>query len=408
MKYNYEKSYEKCIEQFWKLRLSIRRLNDREGDIKKAEKLLKTSLKLDVVEVSLSLCRILFYYYSLPGRNSKKLNKYKILMQEQKSTFDLEFKSELYYTQISSIFSNSSDLNKNQLKQINIYLDELSPHINEVDSYWFHLYTFNLLVIKYQTIRDDKKVIEICNQAITYFEGKNYTISDTVNLAFRFHTIPIHIQNKDFKKAQSILEETFSFCKSGSHNFHLTNQLLILKNLHEGCYHLSEKSLKAIRSRNKLSPTIRERYEIYMAYTNYMMNYSTMKFSISKFMNEVPTYSKDKHGHNVSIIIIQMLFWIKRNEFRKCIDRVESLYMYSRNHLKENIRSNVFIKMLLEIPKNNFHKAAVIRKTKTDFKKLQNSQLLLKKQGTEVEVVPYEILWKKVLGDLENKFHYGK
>ena len=88
------------------------------------------------------------------------------------------------------------------------------------------------------------------------------------------------------------------------------------------------------------------------------------KFRLAKFLNELPTFSKDKRGNNIPILIVQLMYMLNRSQYGAVIDRVDALNMYCSRYLKkdETFRSNCFIKMLLELPAANFHQQAVLRK----------------------------------------------
>ena len=62
------------------------------------------------------------------------------------------------------------------------------------------------------------------------------------------------------------------------------------------------------------------------------------------------------------------------------------------------------MKMLLHIPKANFHKAAVLRQASGYFGKLQAFPIEISNQAYEVEIIPYEDLWEMAVQSLENKF----
>ncbi len=131
------------------------------------------------------------------------------------------------------------------------------------------------------------------------------------------------------------------------------------------------------------------------------------KFRIKKFLNEVPTYSKDKRGNNITILILHILLLLQQRKYGEIIDRVESLKTYSHRYLRQDdtFRSNCFIKMLLQLPAASFHKKGVIRKAKKYWEKLQSVPLKKANQSVELEIIPYETLWEFVLNSLDNKFH---
>ena len=118
-------------------------------------------------------------------------------------------------------------------------------------------------------------------------------------------------------------------------------------------------------------------------------------------------FSMDKKGVNIPILIIQLLFLLQRKEHGKFIDKCEALNAYSYRHLKKDdtFRSNCFIKMLLLLPKCNFHRIAVERKSKLLRAKLASVPLEIARQSAEIEIVPYEDLWGIVMDMLEAKFY---
>lgn len=159
-----------------------------------------------------------------------------------------------------------------------------------------------------------------------------------------------------------------------------------------------------------------ERWRIYEGYTFFFIsnkqikpdhNNPLKKFRITKFVNELPIYAKDKRGVNISIILIQILFLLEQKRFGDIIDRMESLKTYVHRYLRQDdtFRSNCFIKMLLTLPECSFHKKAVIRKSEKNFQKLIEKPLNMANQIAEIEIVPYEMLWEFVLESLDEKWH---
>lgn len=126
-------------------------------------------------------------------------------------------------------------------------------------------------------------------------------------------------------------------------------------------------------------------------------------FSLARFLNDVPKFSKDKRGLNISILIIQFLFLLLDRKYSKLIDRLDAIKQYSYRYLKndESYRSNLFIKMLLKVAEADFHPIAAERYTKDMHAKLIASNPSVNFQSTEIEVIPYEKLWEIVMELLE-------
>ena len=161
-------------------------------------------------------------------------------------------------------------------------------------------------------------------------------------------------------------------------------------------------------------------WRIFQAYVFYLIKIGKVpesvlserskKFKMSKFINEINLFSKDKGGMNISVLIVQILYAIAEKDYSKSSDRIEGIVRYCSRYLKDDatFRSNCFIKMLLQVPQARFHREASIRKTERIFKQLQTVPLESASQAHEIEIVPYEVLWQMVLDSLDLKIWKGK
>ena len=128
-------------------------------------------------------------------------------------------------------------------------------------------------------------------------------------------------------------------------------------------------------------------------------------FRIGKFLNEVPSLFKDKKGMNVSIRVIHFLILLSQNKLDQIIDGMEALKKYNQRYLynQENPRLYCFLKMLIEIPKNNFNPSVIKNKTKEYYQQLVSEDHKYRFISFEFEIIPFELLWELVLGNLSKK-----
>ncbi len=116
---------------------------------------------------------------------------------------------------------------------------------------------------------------------------------------------------------------------------------------------------------------------------------------------------KTSEGETSQSLLSTYYSYYSKGIMKKVIDRVESLNLYCYRYLRKDdtYRSNCFIKMLLQLPKANFHREAVVRKTEKLYNKLIENPSNLSMQASEIEIMPYEMLWEYVLDSLDNKIH---
>lgn len=113
----------------------------------------------------------------------------------------------------------------------------------------------------------------------------------------------------------------------------------------------------------------------------------------------MPTFSADKKGMNINILILQMLIYLRRNDRAAIIDRIEALRTYAYRYLKKDSttrRSELFFRMLYLLTKSAFDVEEVERRSPGIFRQLQATPRHI--AAVDIEVVGYEGLWGLVLG----------
>ena len=108
---------------------------------------------------------------------------------------------------------------------------------------------------------------------------------------------------------------------------------------------------------------------------------------------------------NIPILIIQILFLLAQKRYDTVINRMEAIDRYCSRYLKQdkNYRCNLFIRLLLQIPKAHFHPKTVLSRADRYLTLLRQHPLQLSPQGHDIEIVPFEDLWEMVLEGLGKK-----
>ncbi|MFM7823611.1 MAG: hypothetical protein ACKPB3_07540, partial [Bacteroidota bacterium] len=145
-----------------------------------------------------------------------------------------------------------------------------------------------------------------------------------------------------------------------------------------------------------------EKWRIFEAYLEYAEPISSpvrRKFNVSKFLNEVPVFSKDKAGYNLSIIIAQVLLARKTNELHRVVDREESLKIYLSRYIKKekHLRSYYFLKMIQVMVRYDFDPMKTSQIADKFFMKMKQSGQASPETS---EIIPYEWLWTDLMARL--------
>jgi len=260
---------------------------------------------------------------------------------------------------------------------------------------------------------DQPEVINICHSSIQLFKAKKYNAD--VPLQACYHQLLIsYIQLRKFEQGQEAATACLQLASEGSFNWFKYRELLFLLSMHTGEYQNAYRTWQHVTNHKKyrfLSENAQEIWRIYGAFVHYLVELGRITpesadefgtFQIQKFVNDAPIYSKDKSGMNIPITIVQIIFMIAYREYDTAIDRIEAIEKYCYRHLTDSatLRSNYFIKMLLQIPAASFQKDEAIARAQKYLEKLSNNPMNMANYAHEIEIIPYEDLWQLVLESL--------
>lgn len=126
-------------------------------------------------------------------------------------------------------------------------------------------------------------------------------------------------------------------------------------------------------------------------------------FRIHKLINQLPTQSKDKHGVNAVLTILQFLFHFNRKEYQALYSLENSLNLYRKRYLqdKPNPRMAIFFDLLIQAIREDFRADALIEATSARHGDLLNTQFRYEGGYEDLEILPFEELWEWVLNKIK-------
>lgn len=414
----YNRAYFTCYRQAAAVKILLG-LWARPAAIPLAEKTLKQALKFEFTELVYSLAKDLRRHYGTVAGDRKKFEEMNTLVNTYSEILDAETKVEEYHTDLIVNYIKSISTKADIREKAIAYTEELEALAKRISSPRFDYLARLVIALRYEIENDYKNLLKICRQAIQYFEDKkdNTTITNIFSFAIRALVCNIYLQ--DYSTAKESIEKCEMYSREGTANRFLTREYTITLHFHAEEFQQAYEVYKQASAHpnfSKLPAPTRERWRVLEAFIFYFIytgkikpdaDNPVKKFRLSKFLNEVPEYSKDKRGINITLLILQILFFLHQEKYNEIIDRVESLKTYTYRYLRrdDTFRSSCFIRMLVTVPDASFHKKAVFRKAEKYRKKLEEVPLHKAYQSAELEIVPYETLWEMVLAELDHDWH---
>jgi len=408
---DYQQAYYNCYKNFAAFKI-LQGKGARVASIKLAEKTLNQAIKFHFTEVVIFLIHDLRLFYGTIVGNSKKFESYNFLLKEYQHKYRLEQESREMYMNLASNFASSKSSKPELIEKANQYNERLNQ-LPKIDSLNFCFSSNLVKALKNEIENNYENVIKVCNQSLIEIEEyKN--ISRNHLFSFQFKKLNSLIQLKKYSEAETTAQQCLNLQRVGNINWLITLQfyfiLLFRSQNFQRAYELYHE-IQPIKKSKNAPEVLKELWQIINAYLHYFVSVSEIqipkeisrkKFRINKFLNEVPVFSKDQRGMKVSILVLHLMFLLHQKKYNEVITRTEALQVYASKYLRkdETYRSNCFIKMLLQIPASNFNEIALQRKAKVHFEKLKSRPLEISNQPTEIEMVPYEILWQFIIDSL--------
>ncbi len=380
-------------------------------------KVLKDATKYEFSDLCRDANAILRVHYGTMEGNVSKFDYYNNQYKSYNYLCEREDLAEELYTSLIMEYVNSRNLNEVTHGKAKEYYAQLAPNLQELESYRFHLYSRLIQVTIYSSINDYENTLNVCREAIAFFKRKDYDANAPLQI-FYYQMLVDHITMKQFEEGAKVADELQKYIEKGTFNWFKYQELYFLLLTHTGRYQQALDIFTAVSNHNgfKLLPShVQETWSIFEAYLYYLIETNVLprpddimqKFKMGKFLNEIPGFSKDKSGMNIAIITIQILFSLLDGQHGTAAEQIEGIKKYCSRHLAlgNTRRSYYFIKMLLQIPQGHFNKQAVLRRADPILEKLRSIPIELSSQSLEVEVIPYESLWKLALDCLDNRIY---
>lgn len=386
--------------------------------IQLCHRVLNKARRFEFSDMVLDIARTLRLHYGATVGDSRKFHQFNDLYKEYLQIILDENQAEEWYIELISGFVNSKTREMSVREEARKYDERVTLLVKRSDTYRTRLCAYLIRLIIFTSVNDYEGTIRVCDDGIRYFEKKSYTASRPLQILY-YQLLVCHIQLKRYQEGKISAEKCLSLLEEGSFNWFKYQELYFILCMHtrqyQEAYQIFVKTVEH-RKFTFLPQSAAEIWKIYEAYLHYLVNLELIeanedqrfsKFRLGRFLNETPLYSKDKRGMNIPILVIQILLMIRQRKYSEAIDRIEAIKKYCSRYLRKNdtFRSNCFIKMLVQVPASNFHKAGVTRRAEKYLQKLKAFPLNIANQTHEIEIIPYEDLWEMAISSLDHNFH---
>ncbi len=327
-----------------------------------------------------------------------------------------EIKVEWYSAELRNHFAKKKEITKELGLKAKSYFEELDSIEDAMTSRLFNKKMLTVGIIYYESEFDYVSLCAFLAQKLDYFKT-NYHEDWSSILMLYLYRINYLIRIKELNEAENEIALGFELAIPKSRQWFRLNELKMLWALRKGNTHQTIRIFQELSEESQFATLTLERRNhteltawyaiISEALKGGKSKGSNMlkKYRLGRYLNSIPDFYMDKKGMNVGIIIVQLLYYIILRDLEKLDSRFDAVEKYLSRYMRSNplYRSHCFVKMLLQVPKQNFHPVAIKRHSKKHFENLKSLPFLKSHHPNELELIEYDILWDQLMHYLKGR-----
>jgi len=382
-----------------------------EGEYTLSERLLQKAMRLakqgDFTQYAVQSARLLRTLYTEKSQRPRYRAMSKQLAKLQQ-TLNLEDEAERIYAEMQLEMALTVNTRRNVLPTMPAQLAQLETLHRKAKTF----NTFNAFYkakLSYEELRGNfREIIRITALAAKRLREDGLNVRRFDRRYNHYMSVFAHLRGQQAQAGLKLAETYAREFHPSSSNWFYFYEIYFLLALHAEQYARAQQILFTTRknpSYMKQRAAALQRWDLYRAYAEFVLpplRVSVIRRrEITQWSLTLPEYNRDKRGHNVAILILQLLHFLRERDLDEVLVRMERLRKYQQRHLREesNLRNRLFIRLLYVLVERNFDPVVSEERGKRLLQQIKETP----PPGNafaEVEIVPYEQMWKLVLNIL--------
>ncbi len=407
---NYDRAYFTANKEWTQIRILLQ-YNAKATAAQMARRLLTVALKYEFADIVVNCCRILRQLAAEYG-DEKEFEAYEDHLQYFLPVLHAELEAESKYQHILLEYYRTDYTDEAFQKHMQQWCHELVALSERHQSPLIFYHMFLAWAMRFELAHDFRSVIEVCVQAEHYYRTHSKFYQARRLSDFYFHQLVALLHLRDFLRGKAVAEKAFKTLELGSEQWFAFMERYFLLAMHTENYIQAMAVHGEVVGHNqfrKLPLEQRERWHIFEAWLAYFVEalsqvqpilkaQQTKRFKVRQFLADPILYPRHQRMFTVQKVIVQMLFFLERNQYNQAADCVDRLRSYARRQLKkdEYVRVVNFIRLLQQLAKVDFDPQRVQGADKY-LTRLEAHPFFYRGLLYELEVVPYEQLWQFLL-----------
>ena len=397
-----------CNRKLFLVKLLIR-LNAKKSAEQLGRHVLEKAVYHSMPTVALEAAQILRELYHILGER-RQFEEAAAAATEQRELLVAEDEAMSFWQQISINYVKSTSVSKTEQRKIKALFKKLTDLYAKYDTLNVAVSFFRAKSVILQMDGDKEEVIKNCDEAIEYLRGRPHLAFPSLYVVFYGDKFDAYREMHDYVNAKFNAQIAARYCREGNLMWFQFQHHRFVMCMHSGDYQEAGNCLQIVRKNPKFNQQpdhLKERWKLFegyyalAAFRNEFTPEKVISLRVERLLNETPIMQTDKAGWNTSLMILQLITYVRRGEIDKIMERLDSLSNYCHRYLYKNetYRTQVFIRMLMVVAKEDLNYRRVERLGRQWVSKLKRYKHLV----DPTEIVPYEELWSWILETLKHE-----
>jgi|GEM_PF-534840 len=284
------------------------------------------------------------------------------------------------------------------------YVKQAEDLHRKVRSYNTFLVLYRIRLSQEELLGNFAEIINLTNDAARRMQQGKLNARRFDKRFNHFMSIYAHLRGRQPVQGLKLAEVYARDFHPSSGNWFYFHEHYLLLALHAGHYERAQRVLHTVSknpSFSKQRAAAQQRWDMFRAYLELLQpsrSPAQQARAAAMLTQTMPDYSRDKRGHNIAILVLQTLHYLRLRDLEAVLLRMERLRKYQQRHLREAeaLRSRLFLRLLALLVEKDFD---------PDECAVKGQNLLTKLRATPTpgdafahyEIVPYENLWLHIL-----------
>jgi len=373
-----------------------------------ARSLLTTAIKFHITEIAANLARILRAYAS-KNNNLKDFEEYDNLLKQYAALEQAEQQSEELFQRAQMIYQQpNSEEGAELMEAFCNKLLSLSEQFADSPVVNYNMYL--AWAMRYEMSREYDSLLYISDQAIAYIEANPDYYREEKIIAFFTKRMSAYLHLGNYREGQANAEKCLQLFHEGSDTWYSFMEYYLLIALHTG-YFIHGLAIfnraAGYPSFRKLDAESREKWSVYEGFLSFMLESQglggkVINLGAQRRSRSAGVLNKDYRIIIVLFSILQTLRLITARQFHKADEEIEKLKSMANRQLnkEEYWRPIQFIRLLSQLKKAGYQPTDLAGENKY-LDRLQQEPFAYRGALSQLEVVPYNVLWRHLLGRLQ-------